>query len=92
MKNKLPKEEEGIIELVAMQKKVLAGGIVPNFEYKTVLKKLRSFRRGNWRVFDVRLVVEAQSDWSVREVKEHLEVLFEDSLLRRYSIKVKVAK
>ena len=85
-------EEEATKELITLQRKVLAGEVVPNYEYNEVLKKSRMVKRGNWRVFEVQMVVEAQSDWSGRELKEHLQAILEDSLLRRYTVKAKPAK
>lgn len=84
--------EEATKELITLQKRVLAGEIVPNYEYNEVLKRTRMVRRGNWRVFEVHLTVEAQSDWSAGELKDHLRLIFEDSLLRRYTIKTKMVK
>lgn len=81
------KEKAALRELVTIQKKVLAGEPVPNLEYNKVLTKLRRLRRGNWRVFTVEMTVEAQSDWTTMELKEHLKLILEDSLLRRYSVK-----
>ncbi len=84
--------EEATKELITLQRRVLAGEVVPNYEYNEVLKRARMVRRGNWRVFEVQMEVEAQSDWSAGELKEHLRLIFEDSLLRRYTIKTKLAK
>lgn len=85
-------EETATKELVTLQRKVLAGEVVPNYEYNEVLKRLRMVIRGNWRVFEVSMIVEAQSDWSVAELREHLQSILEDSLLRRYTVKTKLAK
>ncbi len=84
--------EEATKELITLQRRVLAGEVVPNYEYNEVLKKTRMVRRGNWRVFEVQMTVEAQSDWSAGELKEHLQLIFEDSLLRRYTVKTKMTK
>lgn len=84
--------EEATKELTNLQRRVLIGEVVPSYEYNEVLKKTRMVRRGNWRVFEVQMTVEAQSDWSAGELKDHLQLIFEDSLLRRYTIKTKLAK
>jgi len=85
-------EEEATKELITLQKKVLAGEVVPNYEYNEVLKRSRMVRRGNWRVFEIQMTVEAQADWSVKEVKNHIKLVLDDSLLRRYTVKVKIGK
>ncbi len=90
--NKTLEVEKAINELVVIQKKVLLGEPVPNYEYNEVLKKVRSARRGNWRVFEVHMLVEAQSDWSIKEVKDHIKLVLDDSLLRRYTVKVGIGK
>jgi len=91
-KQQVSEEKNAYQELVTAQRKVLAGDAVPNYEYNEILSRLRKIKRGNWRVFEVKLIVEAQSDWEKKELREHLEVVLEDSLLRRYSVKVKVSK
>lgn len=85
-------EKKALTELLTMQRKVLAGESVPNFEYNKMLRGLRKIRRGNWRVFQVSMTVEAQSDWTIKEVREHLETVLENSLLRRYSAKVRTVE
>ena len=90
--NKTVEVEDAFNELIVIQRKVLQGEPVPNYEYNEVLKRARAARRGNWRVFEVQMTVEAQSDWSVKEVKDHIKLVLDDSLLRRYTVKVRIGK
>ncbi len=89
-KQQVAEEKKAYQELVTAQRKVLAGDAVPNFEYNKILSRLRKIRRGNWRTFEVEILAEAQSDWENKELREHIKTILEDSLLRRYSVKVRM--
>lgn len=74
-------------DLLELRDKVLSGEVVSVEEYSKVLNKLSSVNKGNWRVFEMSLIVEVQMGWGITDLREHLEAMFDASLFRRYSIK-----